>query len=320
VIPASASAFEPGEVVTPLIDKYESREQVAPHATLKYRLFVPEPYDPDESYPLVLTLHGFGESGSDNELQLSANQLSTAFADPAWQKRHPAFVVSPQLDAGTGPGAWAQAHNQAALLAMLDSLREEFSIDSRRIYLVGLSMGSHGAWDLLGASPQTFAGALLIAYGGGPLVTLTDVPLWNIQSIDDDIVPYTSSVDAARVLEDAGAVVTHSEFPGNLSRGQATEAALEQWREADETQSRILFTAFTPQTTGLPGEPPLTGHPSWVDVFSNEVYLEWLFSKSRPPAPAPYASPGWPIAIAGVAGVLVATALVLWRRGKRARA
>ena len=316
VIHPPASAWEPSDVVTPLIDRYEAREQQG----LRYRLFVPEEYDAAESYPLVLTLHGYGESGTDNERQLTANQLSTAFADPVWQKRHPAFIVSPQLEAGTGPGAWSHAEVQATLLTIIESLSAEYPIDSRRVYIAGLSMGALGAWDLLTTAPNTFAGALLVAYGGGPYVEFTDTPLWNIQSIDDDTVPYSTSVDAAAALEDAGAIVTRAEFPGNLSWNHARETALEQWRNADAEGASILFTAFTPGTTGVPGEPPTSGHFSWVDVFSNEVYLEWLFSQSLSAPEAEVASPVRPWALGVFAVVLAATGLVLWRRGRRAGA
>lgn len=315
------SSFEPIDVVTPLIDSYQAREEQGPNRPLKYRLFVPKEYDAAESYPLVLTLHGYGESGTDNELQLTANQLSTAFAAPDWQKRHPAFVVSPQLDAGSGAGAWSHADVQATLMTIIESLSAEYSIDSERLYVAGLSMGSLGAWDLLAAAPHTFAGAILVAYGGGPYVSPTGTPLWNIHSIDDDTVPYSTSVDAASALEDADVAVTRAEFAGNLSWGEAREKALDQWRVADELGSTTLFTAFTAGTTGVPGEPPTSGHLSWVDVFSNEVYLEWLFSQSlSATAPTEIESPMRPFTVGAIVIALAAIAVVVWRRARRAGA
>lgn len=97
------------------------------------------------------------------------------------------------------------------------------------------------------------------------------ISLWNIHSIDDDTVPYATSVDAALALEDAEGIVTRREFPGNLSSGEARETALEQWREADDEGSTTLFTAFSPGTTGVPGVPPTSGHLSWVDVLAVAV-------------------------------------------------
>ena len=38
--------------------------------TLPYRILLPEAYENNKSYPLVLFLHGSGERGNDNELQL----------------------------------------------------------------------------------------------------------------------------------------------------------------------------------------------------------------------------------------------------------
>ena len=38
--------------------------------TLRYRLLLPENYDENKCYPLVLFLHGAGERGCDNEKQL----------------------------------------------------------------------------------------------------------------------------------------------------------------------------------------------------------------------------------------------------------
>ena len=39
--------------------------------TLPYRILLPDNYDPENKYPLIIFLHGSGERGNDNEKQLT---------------------------------------------------------------------------------------------------------------------------------------------------------------------------------------------------------------------------------------------------------
>ena len=63
---------------------------------LRYRLMIPQGYDPKgtEKYPLVLFLHGAGERGDDNQKQLIHGTKD--FAKPENREKHPAFVLVPQ--------------------------------------------------------------------------------------------------------------------------------------------------------------------------------------------------------------------------------
>ena len=87
-----------------LVDKFESREHTLDGFTIPYRLFVPSPYDPAVEYPLILTLHGSGQRGIDNEAQIASNRVATTWVEPDAQAENPAFVVSPQAPPG---GTWA---------------------------------------------------------------------------------------------------------------------------------------------------------------------------------------------------------------------
>ena len=40
---------------------------------LPYRLYLPADYDPDRAYPVMLFMHGAGERGTDNALQVTYN-------------------------------------------------------------------------------------------------------------------------------------------------------------------------------------------------------------------------------------------------------
>jgi pimeloyl-ACP methyl ester carboxylesterase len=51
-------------------------------------------------------------------------------------------------------------------LEMLDGLRKEFSLDDKRLYVTGLSMGGYGTWDAIERQPALFAAAVPVCGGG----------------------------------------------------------------------------------------------------------------------------------------------------------
>lgn len=63
---------------------------------IPYRLFVPKDVNPDRKYPLVVFLHGAGERGTDNYLQVAGNRGAVVWAQPRYQVVHPCFVLAPQ--------------------------------------------------------------------------------------------------------------------------------------------------------------------------------------------------------------------------------
>ncbi|MDR1382370.1 MAG: hypothetical protein LBJ67_00775 [Planctomycetaceae bacterium] len=46
---------------------------------IKFRMFMPEKIQPNEKYPLILWLHGQGESGNDNTRQLAHAQFTMEY-------------------------------------------------------------------------------------------------------------------------------------------------------------------------------------------------------------------------------------------------
>ena len=60
--------------------------------TLPYRLMLPQDYDEDESYPLILFLHGAGERGTDNLTQMKNVFQKIANKNPG------AILLAPQCN------------------------------------------------------------------------------------------------------------------------------------------------------------------------------------------------------------------------------
>jgi len=140
--------------------------------TLPYRLLLPQGYDPQRRYPLILFLHGISECGRDNRRPVA--WLGEAFMQPSLRAAHPCFVLVPQcppLEDWAGDNFVASRYRMyaeetpslRATRALIAALARQYPIDRRRLYATGFSMGASGVWDLLGRHPGLFAAAIPVA-------------------------------------------------------------------------------------------------------------------------------------------------------------
>lgn len=71
------------------VDNFAARWFTNAQGVLPYRLFIPTNYTSAEQFPLVLFLHGVGESGTDNRYQLVGQTGALVFASETNQLVHP---------------------------------------------------------------------------------------------------------------------------------------------------------------------------------------------------------------------------------------
>ena len=123
----------------------------------RYEVYVPRGYTPARAWPIVLSLHGGGDYGSDG-IRPTVGALAKAIR--LHPDRFPAIAVFPQAHADGTPG-WQQKSGEAALVEVDEALKE-FHGDPSRIYLTGASAGGNGAWFLAYHHPQRFAALVVI--------------------------------------------------------------------------------------------------------------------------------------------------------------
>ena len=200
-----------------------------------FRIYIPPGYMAARPWPLILSLHGAGERGHDNERQLTVGLAPALRAHP---ERWPALVVFPQAPEDT---LW-MGQTAADALAALEATRAEFNIDPDRITLTGLSMGGHGCWYLAYRHPELFAAMAPVcgwvsriglsrdaeespvpdadaaAQGGDIFAALAarvrDVPIWSFHGAEDPAVPVEDTRRAARALAAVGSAARYTELPG----------------------------------------------------------------------------------------------------------
>jgi predicted peptidase len=195
--------------------------------TLPYRILVPKAYDRARQYPLLVVLHGAGERGDDNQSQLLNPEVLMLISDEV-QAGQPAFFVAPQCPAErfwvdvSWNSPTAEKHPPLPsdplrlAIELVDGLKTEFTIDARRQYLTGLSMGGFGAVDWCFRRPSDVAAAAVVCGGGDDIraAELAGIPFWFFHGTDDDVVPVEYSRRLVAAIRAAGGQARYTEYPG----------------------------------------------------------------------------------------------------------
>lgn len=184
---------------------------------LPYLLYLPKEYNISElkRVPLLLFLHGAGGRGDDLEL-VKRNGLPQLISQG---HDYPFIVVSPQC-----PERESWRSYLDALKGLIDEIIANYTVDTARIYLTGISMGGYGAWALAIANPNLFAAVVPICGGGDPdkVCTISHVPVWAFHGAKDTIVPPERTQEMVESLKCCDGNVQFTIYP---------EAGHDSWTE-----------------------------------------------------------------------------------------
>lgn len=195
-----------------------------------YLLYLPPDYDMQNTWPLILFLHGAGERGDDLE-RVKKLGIARVIEDTDY---FPFIGVSPQCPRGR---YWYPP----LLKSLLKNVFANYNVDMRRIYLTGVSMGGYGTWRLAAEMPETFAAIAPICGGGEPSTAplLKDIPAWVFHGAKDDVVPISESRKMVEALESCGGNVRFTVYP---------DAGHDSWTETYENPK--LFKWFQSHRKG----------------------------------------------------------------------
>ena len=234
-------------------------------AGLPGRLYVPpEAANPSEPRPLILFLHGAGETGSNNTAQVNGN-IDNLLANA---KSRGAFLYAPQATTFT----WGDTTRTSDVMAMIDEAIVDFNIDPERLYVTGLSMGGGGVWNMLSRFEDRFAAAVPICAvsPASPFsaANLVGKPAWAFHARDDGTVSaQTSRSVVNQVLSAAGG-------------GPLTFPALNEPLSTVRYTNDAVGINYTELSNG--------GHGIWGSVYNTPEVYDWMYSQIlRPPFPVP---------------------------------
>ncbi len=239
-----------------------------------YRLYSPKSSTPR---PLILFLHGGGESGYDNVMQMvgtvGAMKLAESYPDM--------YVMAPQAPSdptprdlnkmllkqtfktafGNGKYGWSREY-LAGVCDVIRKMIADGQVDPSRVYVTGLSMGGGGTLRMMSVGAGLFTAAAPICPTMTPetyeiLRGLVDAKIWiSTAYVDHTIYRHKYIVDGIMELKEKGNKDAHLTLysPEELEAyGIATEPDL---------SLRELFSE---------------NHSSWILTYNNEYgIMSWL--------------------------------------------
>lgn len=267
---ADETLIETTREVCLVADDFRQEEFTSPYTgqVLPYNIYLPRDYNPDEKYPLVLFIHDAGVASGPVTQTLYQGNGATSWAEPEAQARHKCIVVAPEYPVITVDDNWNYSHHLDATVALLENLQQRYSVDPKRIYATGQSMGCMSSIVLMLKQPELFAGALLVAGKWNPALMgpLDSQNIWII-SCEGDVSSNTLQGEAVALWRSRGNMVSEATW-------DMTASSAEMSKEADKMRAEGNHLLFTHLTGG-------NHRATWFVAYGIESVQDWLFEQHR---------------------------------------
>jgi predicted peptidase len=258
-------------------------------ATVKhYRLFIPSDVKESEaknvldekSYPLLVWLHGYGESGDDNWRHLAYIKDEVA----RWEQQpdgFPAFVLALQ---SSYKGHWDN-DVQNLLMQLIERAITNWPIDSERVYLAGVSSGGSTCWRLGAEHADVFAAIAPMASSevSHKLASLNRIPIWAFQVTDDPVASPEQIRNLVAAIQANGGSCWLTETAGRTH--DCWTAAFVDYDVVDWLLTQRLNHPATPVPSLAPWKSFRSRYLVWdqlwpvFTVLGGIIFLVWVFRR-----------------------------------------
>ncbi len=180
---------------------------------IPFRLITPDKPEDGVAYPLIVYLHGAGETGRDN-----CKQIKRCFIKGLEKYGSKCYVIFPQIG---DDSFWDDDDVDAILNKCLDEyLLKKYPIDTSRLYITGISRGGNGTFCQIYAHQGKYAAAMPVSgyhwFMEAPaedFLPYTKIPMWIAHNSGDP----TVSVEHSRkmyntIVELGGTKARYTEY------------------------------------------------------------------------------------------------------------
>lgn len=219
---------------------------------IHYSYYLPEDYDKSKTYPLVMTMPGygmmwFGEDSSGSNLEWNGFQVWTQLPEDM-------IVVSAQLT------DWHETSARQAI-ELTEYFIKNFSVDKSRVYAAGFSAGGETMSQAVSMRPDLYA-----AY-------LHGASQW-----DGAYEPIAQNAVAVYIF-----MAENDEYYGSEKARSAYEGLQRAWREKGYTDEQIseLLALEIPDNEYFNSRGIYNYHGGGNILFNDENILNWILAKRK---------------------------------------
>ena len=250
---------------TPGDHKLKFRTHIGPQLVeMSYLLHLPPRYEsagPAARHPMLVFLHGSGESGTDLAGIYTHGPMSLLKADGGnadFAASCPFVVLCPQCP--PRGQRWDMDFMTAAVQVLVDGTVRRARVDADQVFLTGLSMGGQGTWCVAEAYPDRFAAiAPMNGFGWHPEAAgalLRTTPIWAAVGMNDE----SKFIDATREMQAAVSPAAVARRFHYLN-GNGHDAFWPTYQDPDFFEWLLAHRRPTPaRQRQLLSEPPWTGN------------------------------------------------------------
>ena len=229
-----------------------------------YWIYLPGGYSKSKKWPIILFLQGGNGISPDSTTSKNDGPAKYALIENENREfdsyvKDTFIIINPHMRPGSyWERQWYQQYS--AINSILDNVINNYSGDSIRIYLTGLSRGGNGTWGL-GQTLNNRLAAIIPVCGRIHGVTdfsyFKDTPIWITHCIGDETHNYQESLDAVNKIEK----ITNSNFLRLKTASPNNETYL---------NTKHIFTVFERNS-----------HDAWSETYNKVEIYKWMLKQKN---------------------------------------
>ncbi|MCD8292782.1 MAG: prolyl oligopeptidase family serine peptidase [Prevotellaceae bacterium] len=245
--------------------------------TMEYNLFIPESYDDKTAFPLILFMGDASTARREVTVPLTQGYGGVIWATAAEQAKHPCFIVVPQYTTVTVNDNFNTSYEVEMTIRLVEYICSQYTIDTKRLYTTGQSMGGMMSMYFNVAHPKFFAASL---YAGCQWDTTkmasfaTDSFIYAVAGGDERA---SGGMAALRkVLEAEGKQISSAEWSAKLPEEEQKANTLKLLSEGNNVNF-IVLTKGSVLPEGYTGHPGGEHMHSFDYIYRLEAARDWIF-------------------------------------------